>query len=459
MEIFQINKNKLHNRLFRLDPDFYKKKYIELEKIVKKNDHIILNEISFVTDGEHGTVKVLEKGHAKYFGARNIFTGFLENINVGFISYEDHEKNKKTILKHRDILLSCVGHVGNVSFVPKNIGEANIVRNVILVRPDETKINTSYLFGYFLSKYGKNLFARTASGNNQPLVSLENAKEILVPIFSKKLEKICEEILSKSENLLIRSQGMYNKAENYLLSETKLNTWIEKNELSYEKNFNQISQYSRIDSEYFQPKYDALIKKIKEYKGGWNTVKNLLNIKSKNFNPEHNKKYKYIELANININGEIIDCSIDYGHELPSRARRTVKNRDVIISSIEGSLDSIALVDEVFNNSLCSTGFFVCNSNFFNSETLLILMKSFIGQKQLKKGSSGTILTAINIDELNKIVLPKVDKKIQSKVKEFINEAYRLRTESNGLLTDLKNIIECAIERDELSALKKRNTL
>ncbi len=189
MEIFQINKNKLHNRLFRLDPDFYKNKYVKLENTIKKKDHCMLREISFVTDGEHGTVKVLDNGHAKYFGARNIVTGFLVNLNVSYISQDDHIRNKRSILKHRDILMSCVGHVGNAAFVPKNIGEANIVRNVALVRPDETKISKSYLFGYFLSKYGKNLFARTASGNNQPLVSLENAKEILVPIFSSRFQK------------------------------------------------------------------------------------------------------------------------------------------------------------------------------------------------------------------------------------------------------------------------------
>ena len=83
-------------------------------------------------------------------------------------------------------------------------------------------------------------------------------------------------------------------------------------------------------------------------------------------------------------------------------------------------------------------------------------MKSFIGQKQLKKGCSGTILTAINIDELNQIILPKIENRIQNKIKQIISEAYELRTKSNELLIDLKNIIELPIEKDEVSALKKK---
>ena len=58
---------------------------------------------------------------------------------------------------------------------------------------------------------------------------------------------------------------------------------------------------------------------------------------------------------------------------------------DVIVSSIEGSLDSIALIRGEYDQALCSTGFHVVNSQTFNSETLLVLLKSIVGQLQLKK--------------------------------------------------------------------------
>ena len=68
---------------------------------------------------------------------------------------------------------------------------------------------------------------------------------------------------------------------------------------------------------------------------------------------------------------------IEQGQDLPSRARRKVATGDAIVSSIEGSLDSIALIDEEYDQALCSTGFYVVNSQAFNSETLLVAIKKY----------------------------------------------------------------------------------
>ncbi len=137
-------------------------------------------------------------------------------------------------------------------------------------------------------------------------------------------------------------------------------------------------------------------------------------LKDNNFKPEHKTEYRYIELANIAGNGEITDCMTTQGQDLPSRARRKMSTGDVIVSSIEGSLDSIAKINKEYDEALCSTGFHVIKSKVFNSETLLVLMKSMVGQLQLKKGCSGTILTAINKDKFAQVVLPIIKKKKQA---------------------------------------------
>jgi restriction endonuclease S subunit len=125
---------------------------------------------------------------------------------------------------------------------------------------------------------------------------------------------------------------------------------------------------------------------------------------------------------------------------------------DLIISSIEGALSSIALINAELNNALCSTGFFVVKSDELNPETLLILLKSPIGQLQLKKGCSGTILTAISKDEFKRIVLPKIDKSVQNSIKIKIDEMYNAKKRSLHLLEIAKRGVEMAIEIDEKTA-------
>lgn len=139
--------------------------------------------------------------------------------------------------------------------------------------------------------------------------------------------------------------------------------------------------------------------KVKSYKNGYKPLGEIIRIKDKNFTPKDETAYKYIELANISANGNINGFIEARGKELPTRARCRVNSGDVIVSSIEGALSSIALVTDDLDNALCSTGFFVIDSDKINSETLLVLLKSSVGQLQLKKGCSGTILTAIGNEE------------------------------------------------------------
>ena len=146
---------------------------------------------------------------------------------------------------------------------------------------------------------------------------------------------------------------IYSQAEQLLLSELGLLNWKPKHELAFVKNFLDTKESNRFDAEYFQPKYEEIIEAVKKYKGGFDELGNLVKIKDKNFTPKDNEQYKYIELANISSNGEINGYTENFGNELPSRARRKVQKGDLIVSSIEGSLESIAFITEDWKNALC----------------------------------------------------------------------------------------------------------
>lgn len=127
---------------------------------------------------------------------------------------------------------------------------------------------------------------------------------------------------------------------------------------------------------------------------------------------------------------------------------------DVIVSSIEGSLDSCALIPKDYNGSLCSTGFYVIRSSFFNPETLLVLFKSKPIQMLMKKGCSGTILTAISKNELEKIPLPLITEDVQEQIAQKVQQSFYLRNESKRLLNVSKTAVEIAINEGEDAAME-----
>ena len=144
---------------------------------------------------------------------------------------------------------------------------------------------------------------------------------------------------------------------------------------------------------------------------------------------------------------------VEQGEDLPTRARRKVAAGDVIVSSIEGSLESIALITEEYDNALCSTGFHVIQSEVLNSKVLLVLLKSIVGQLQLKKGCSGTILTAINKEEFSKIAVPEIKEEKQAEIEQKVIESSNLRKQAKDLLEHAKHAVEIAIEQDEQTAI------
>ena len=193
--------------------------------------------------------------------------------------------------------------------------------------------------------------------------------------------------------------------------------------------YSQVKAAGRIDADFFHPTYEWIARCVQSYSEGCDALGNLVNVDNAKYEPKKKQTYKYIELANVN-GGEITGCTKDEGQNLPARARRKVSAGDVIVSSIEGSLSSIALVASEYDNALCSTGFHVVKSGWINAATLLVFLRSEIGQQLLKRGCTGTILSAISNDEFQKIELPKIKPEIQTQIQRKVEEAQKLMREA-----------------------------
>ena len=359
-------------------------------------------------------------------------------------------------LKKGDVLICRTN--GN----PKLVGKSAIVAEdsqyafasyLFRVRPKKDLLLPTTLVTYLNSRFGRAEVEKHLMVSNQANFSPARFREIQIPRFDQELQFNIETVIWQSFDNISKSKQIYTEAESLILSELGLFDWQPSRQLSYVKSFSDSWQAGRMDAEYFQPRYDQIVAAIKGYGRGWDTLGNLVRLKDKNFNPDDKAEYKYIELANIGANGEIIDCMVELGQDLPSRARRKVEMGDVIVSSIEGSLSSIALTSKEYDQALCSTGFHVINSSAFNSESLLVLMKSIAGQLQLKRGSNGTILTAINKDEFSSLVLPLIPEEIQAQIREKVAESFSLRQQSKELLERSKRAVELAIEQDEETAI------
>ena len=104
------------------------------------------------------------------------------------------------------------------------------------------------------------------------------------------------------------------------------------------------------------------------------------------------------------------------------------------------------MVTDDYEGALCSTGFYVLQSSKLNPETLLTLFKSLPMQQLMKKGCSGTILTAISKPELEKLPVPIIRQEIQDQIAQHVQRSFTLRKEAMQLLENAKVTVEQIIE-------------
>lgn len=450
----------IEDETFRFDSEHYQKIYRETIKRIKNKRHKKLSELlkSPIITGHTPSMKIdrFYGGNIKFIKTDNLRENRISGEFEHTLTEEGNREIARSTLMAGDIITTIIGAtfeiVGRTSIIQKEILPANINQNIALIRPNKDLVNADYLNIYLNTKYGRNLLYWQSRQTGQVNLNCREVERIYVPIFNT-LENYIETIVHKIEKLKIDLKSKYEQAETLLLDNLVLKNFQSSQVPVNIKNFSEsFGSSGRLDAEYYQLKYEDFFSLITSYPHGHESFSTVCILKDKNFTPEDKTEYKYIELANIGKSGEITDCTIAVGEELPTRARRKVATNDVVVSSIEGSLDSCALVTPEYNNALCSTGFYVVNSKSLNSETLLVLFKSEPIQALLKKGCSGTILTAISKTELEQIPIPLIDLQTQDKIKVQINDCFELRRQSEHLLKVAKTAVEIAIEKDEKSA-------
>lgn len=129
-------------------------------------------------------------------------------------------------------------------------------------------------------------------------------------------------------------------------------------------------------------------------------------------NTDPNYEFHYIEIGDVDyLDGVSISPKINFSGS-PSRARRIVKPKDVIISTVRTYLRAIGVVPDV-DDVICSTGFCVLRdqSGYLDQDFLSFTVKSEWFISEVIGNSYGVSYPAINSSELVelKITLPPLD--------------------------------------------------
>ncbi len=435
-----IQKSQLEGAL-RLDAEYYQPEYLKVNEVLK-NTSRVADLTSDIRYGLYVEPEYKDTG-IDFIRAMNLLNLWIDGE---ILKIEEQKAPPDYRLEIGDCLIVRSGaNTGSVGIVYPRFQNATFGSYTIRLRFN--KINPFFAAVFLNTKYGLLQTQKLQTGMAQPNLNIPNIKEIKIPIIDEKKQKEIEKLCLEIEEQRQGSESLYSQAEELLLEELGLKNFEVENDLSYIVNLSDVKSAHRADAEYFQPKYDKLIEKFKKY--GASPLLSLVQSVAARFNPKSqpDKIFQYVELSNITSSvGTIDGFSEVSGNEAPSRAKRVLKPNDVILSSVEGSLEKVALVGKEQDEYLASNGFFQFRSKDILPGVLLVLAKSFVLQMQFEKETAGTILTAVPKEAVKNIVVPKINKPTQQKIADLVQKSHEARSKAKQLLEQAKSKVEDLIK-------------
>ena len=433
----------------RADAEYFQPKYNKLVERIKNRNAKTLGEVVSMKKGiEPGAEAYQDEGRL-FIRVSSLSKYGIEDKDQKYLSEELYQKLKNNHEpKVGEILLTKDATPG-IAYVAKGQIEGIISSGILRLKIKDKEIENEYLALCLNSILGQMQAEHDGRGSIITHWRPEQIKNILIPILSENTQKEIEGIIKNAYQEIQKSNRIYSQAENLLLEELGLKDFKVEDNLSYIVNLSEIKSAHRADAEYFQPKYEKLVERIKKH--GADPLLSLAQNVAARFNPKSQptKLFQYVELSNITSSvGTIDGFSEVSGDEAPSRAKRVLKTNDVILSSVEGSLEKVALAGKEQEGYLASNGFFQFRSKDILPEVLLVLAKSFILQMQFGKETAGTILTAVPKEAVKNIVVPKVDKSTQQKIADLVQKSHEARKKAKELLEEAKQKVENAIENE-----------
>lgn len=435
----------------RIDSEYFKKEYLFIDELINKHSTAKLGTLcTWVTQGPNPIFS--EEGIPCLTG-RNIKTGQVDYYDSDIIDPYEYEKLKRFTIKLNDILITLkgkgsIGKIGLVIDTQKSI----FSRDVGLIRINSALINPLYVYVFLTTKFGSKIIAKgETGGTGQSTLTTSFLKQIDIPLFSHDFQNKIEATIMEAHQKYDDSNKIYVEAEKLLTTELGLNDFCPSIESVAIKSFSESFGVSgRFDAEYYQPKYDEIVTKIKTYKMGYKALGEIALLK-KSIEPGSDaygdEGVQFLRVSDL-FKHELKEPEIRLSETLfDSKILENLKpKKGEVLLSKDGSVGIAYAMQEDANFIPSGAIVRLQQLNNFLPDVLALLLNSQVVQLQAERDAGGSIIQHWKPSEINEILLPLIDENIQKIIADKISESFTLRAESKRLLEEAKTAVERAIE-------------
>jgi len=138
-------------------------------------------------------------------------------------------------------------------------------------------------------------------------------------------------------------------------------------------------------------------------------------------NTDPNYEMEYIDISSVDSASGIASCTVVTFEDAPSRARRIVRNNDVIISTVRTYLKAIAAIKEPKPDTIVSTGFAVIRPKGIEPKYLAFALREPGLINEIVARSVGVSYPAINASEIGCLPIPIPKEDEQRTIADFLD--------------------------------------
>ena len=449
---FKIEREKMFEYA-RMDVHFFHPRFIEVDTLLKKSKYPLkrLSELAtLIKDGPHHTPEFVEKG-VIFLQKGDVTEGRIDLERPKKITPEFHKQNPLTQAHPGDILIRKIG-VGprEAEVVPEKSPPLHIFVTLALIRLKK-EFNPYYIEIFLNSSFGRAQTERRNKGIGSPCLHLEDITEITIPIPSQSTQENIVRTITKAlqqrEKNFKDIKELRKELENFFLEELGLKYPKEKEENIFSSEIEE-----RFDPYYYHPRFKRMADSLKKGKFDLKQLKEVATLSNEQIDPRKkpDRLFKYIQIQDIDeVNHEICSSTSVYGQIAPGRARMLIKEGDILVPVLGGSLGSIAIVPQEFDKEVATNGFAILRvTDKELRHYVFYYLTTKFAQMQIERQLTGAIMSSISKSELENLLIPiptpysVIHERITPRIKE-------VNKKNNELQSEIKDIINKSKEKAE----------
>ncbi len=453
-----VNYSEIKNTFdFRIDAEYWHPDFIRNSQFVSKDNPKIRDFV------EHNVPNIKSSPINRDFEYLEI-----SNISVNSCEYEttkikfgEEPDRAHHILKKSDIVVSTVRPNRNaVACIEKSgiIGSSGL--SILRAK----NIESEYLLAFCKTDYFTKCLIRANKASMYPAVSNNDILDVPIFVPSFQFKMLIIEIVKGFHSKNRQAKQLYTQAQNILLTELGLAGWTPEHQLTFFKDYSEVRRAERFDADYFQPKYNEIIKAIKCYSGGCSTLGHLCELVGHPSNPPYaetedtDKTFIITQkhLGDFTLNDEFwndeeaLYTTKDF---IDKFSEYVLQAEDVLLYSVGAYIGKANIYKE---NIKATIGSFLTllrtRKEKLNPYYLMAFLNTDVGIAISKQHQRGMAQQYLYPYDIRTFPIPLLYEEIQTEIQEKVTESFDLRKQSKRLLECAKRAVEIAIEEDEETA-------